>query len=216
MDDTRTMDEALRAVDAAVVLAAIEEDRERAPGLLAELLAEAPAVRERMAVTLTRFRSLALAGLLVARSFERRGAGEELAELALAVLGVLDGSWRALVEQRRAEAWGALAEACRLKGDIERAEAAWYRASFHLANAPDPLEEAQFYRLRARLFRDQGKRGPAVALLTRAVDLFARFAAPPLAAEALVELAGLHIGAGEREEALAALIRAGEEVQRND
>ncbi len=46
----------------------VAADRERAPALLTELLAEPPAVRERMAVSLDRFRSPALAGLLVEQS----------------------------------------------------------------------------------------------------------------------------------------------------
>jgi len=201
--------------NSASLMWALEDDRMLAPKLLTELLAEPPVVRERMAVTLVRFRSLALAGLLVERSLERRAAGEEPAELALAILGVLDPSWKVIIDQGRARAWGALANVYRLRGDLGRAEEAWFRASWHLANAPDPLEEAHFYRLRARLFRDRGQVAGAMAIQNRAIKHLARFAAPEIAAEALVELAVLHLHTGEREEALAALARACEAFQRN-
>src|SRR5690348_6145041 len=56
----------------------VAADRERAPLLLEELLAEPPSVRERMAVSLDRFRSPALAVLLVEQSLERKAAGGEL------------------------------------------------------------------------------------------------------------------------------------------
>jgi tetratricopeptide (TPR) repeat protein len=143
-------------------------------------------------------------------SFARVGAVARLrvrepAELALAILGVLDGSWGGMVEQVKARAWGALANVHRLNGDFNRAEEAFYRASFHLANAPDPLEEAHFYRLRARLRRDQGKLDVAIALQERAVRRLVRFAAPALGAEALLELAALHLTARDRPQTRAVL-----------
>jgi hypothetical protein len=67
----------MHPANSASLVGAIEDDRMLAPILLTKLLAEPPVVRERMAVTLVRFRSLALAGLLVERSLERRAAGEE-------------------------------------------------------------------------------------------------------------------------------------------
>jgi hypothetical protein len=120
----------------------VAADRERAPALLAELLAEPPAVREHMAVTL------------------------------------------------------------------EGAERALHRAACHVAASPDPLEEAWFYRLRARLRRDQGNLGRAVALQMQAVERLGPLARPPLVAEALVELAALHLAARDRPRTLAALLAA--------
>ena len=158
MDEPWTLAEELHPADSISLIEAIEQDRERAPGLLVELLGEPPVVRWQMAVTLLRFRSVALVGLLIEGSLERRAAGEEPAELALAILDVLDRSWRTLIDQGKARAWGALADVYRLKGDLVRAEKASFRAAFHLVNAPDPLEEAHFYRMRARLVRDQGSR----------------------------------------------------------
>lgn len=190
------------------LIEAVAEDRERAPHLFVELLSEPPVVRWQMAVTLVRFRSVALAGMLVDVSRERRAAGGELAELALAILGVLDPSWRTLIDQGKARAWGALADVYRLRGDLARAESACERALFHLSNAPDPLENAHFHRLRARLLRSHGKLGEAIDLQEKAVRRLTRFAIPGITAEALVELAGFYEDAGDMERTLIALGRA--------
>ncbi len=187
----------------------VAADRERAPLLLAELLAEPPALRERMAVSLDRFRSPALAVLLVEQSLERKAAGGELAELALSLLGVIDDARRrGVVEQIKARAWGALANAYRLQADFEKADRALHRAAYHVAVSSDPLEEAWFYRLRARLRRDQGRFGRAVALQMQAVERLAAMARPQLVAEALVELAVLHLATADRPRTLAALLAA--------
>jgi hypothetical protein len=189
--------------------AEVAADRERAPELLAELLGEPPAVRERMAVTLERFRSPSLAALLVERSLARKAAGGELAELALSLLGVIDDARRrGIVEQAKARACGALANANRLQGDLEGAERALHRAAYHVAAAADPLEEAWFYRFRARLCRDQGRLGRAVALQMQAVERLAATARPHLIVEALVELAALHLAAADRPRTLAVLLAA--------
>jgi tetratricopeptide (TPR) repeat protein len=113
-----------------------------------------------------------------------------------------------IVEQATARAWGALANAHRLQADFERADRALHRAAYHVAAAPDPLEEAWFYRLRARLRRDQGRLGRAVALQMQAVERLAATARPHLIAEALVELAALHLAAEDRPRTLAALLAA--------
>jgi hypothetical protein len=189
--------------------AEVAADRERAPALLAELLGEPTAVRERMAVTLERFRSPALAALLVERSLAKKAAGGDLAELALSVLGGIDDARRrGVVEQAKARACGALANARRLQGDLEGAGRALRRAAYHVAASPDPLEEAWYYRLRARLRRDQGHLGRAVALQMQAVERLAATACPHLIAEALVELAALHLAAADRPRTLAALLAA--------
>jgi hypothetical protein len=187
----------------------VAADRERAPALLAELLSEPPPVRERMAVTLERFRSPALAALLVERSLAKKAAGGDLAELALALLGVIDDARRrGVVEQAKARACGALANARRLQGDLDGAERALHRVAYHVATAPDPLEEAWFYRLRACLRRDQGRLGGAVALQMQAVERLAATAHPHFVAEALVELAALHLAAADQPRTLVALLAA--------
>jgi hypothetical protein len=192
----------------------VAADRERAPALLAELLAQPPAVRERMAVNLERLRSPALAGLLVERSMERKAVGGELAELALALLGALDDSGRAgVVGQAKARALGALANAYRLQADFDRVERLLQRAAYHVAAAADPLEEAWFYRLRARLLRDEGRLGRAVVLQMKAVERLAAQARPHLVAEALIELAALHLAAEDRPRTLAALLAAADALR---
>lgn len=176
--------------------AAVAADRGRAPKLLAELLA-APSreVREFMVVYLERFRSIALAEILVERSFERRASALELAELALAILELIDptGGLAAVVDPLRVRAWGAVAEAWRSRGDVESAKRAFERAFLHLLWAPDPLEEGLLLRLLSRLCRDQGNLPSAIALQRRSVARTVRFARSHLAAEAWLELAGLYL-----------------------
>jgi hypothetical protein len=72
--------------------AEVEADRRRAPGLLAELLSAEPVARASLAVTEERFRSIALAELLVERALREAAAGLGSAELALAIAGALDQS----------------------------------------------------------------------------------------------------------------------------
>jgi tetratricopeptide (TPR) repeat protein len=194
----------------------IELDRERAGRLLAELLEVPRAVRLEMALTLKRFHSVGLARLLADEALARRATGEGLAELALGILDQVDASWRGLANHARARAWAAIGNCRRLRGDRGRAEDAFFRASFHLAEEADPLEEAHFYRLRAQLLRDQGNRDEAIALQRRALKRLDRYAAPADVAEALLELAGLHLDAEDRAQCLAALQKGCEVLRRND
>jgi tetratricopeptide (TPR) repeat protein len=209
-------DEEVHPAASISLIEAVEQDRERAPHLFVELLSQPPVVRWQLAVNLVRFRSVALAGMLVDASRERRASGGELAELALAILGVLDPSWRTLIDQGKARAWGALADVYRVQGDLARAEGACSRASFHLSNAPDPLENAHFHRLRARLLRSQGKLPEAIDLQEKAVRRLTRFATPAVTAEALVELAGFYEDAGDMQRTLVALGRASAMVDWSD
>jgi len=195
----------------------IAADRERAPGLLAELLGEPPAVRERMAVHVERFRSIALAELLLERSLQQPAMAGELADLALGVAGVLDRSGGAagLIDQITSRAWSARGNSHRLQGDFAEAESAFQRASYYLAISPDPLEESLFYRLRARLRRDQGNLESAVVMQERAVERLAGYAPPALTAEALIELAALHLAESNTGKTLAALAAATQVLERS-
>jgi tetratricopeptide (TPR) repeat protein len=175
----------------------IEADRRQAPALLAELLGEDATTRQAMAVTLERFRSVALTELLFERALQAGASGAYLAELALAIAGVLDnlGGAAGQVEQARARSWAALGNAHRLEGRLERAAAAFERAAFHLASSPDPLEESLFYRLKALLLRDRGDLEAAIAVQDRAVELLVGFGRPAPGAIALLVLAALHLAA---------------------
>lgn len=174
----------------------IEADRRRAKTLLAELLTQPPAVRAATAANLERLRSIALAELLVEHSLKGGAEAVELAELALAIAGVLDGSGGAagLIEQVKARCWAAIGNALRVASRLAHAEAAFWQASYHLASSPDPLEESLFHRLRALLLRDQGKLETAIAVQEKAVELLHGFGRQVVAAISLIELAVLHLG----------------------
>ncbi|HVT14927.1 MAG TPA: hypothetical protein VHQ90_01945 [Thermoanaerobaculia bacterium] len=173
----------------------IEQDRRRAPALLAELRALPPSERESTAATAPRFRSVALVEILVAESLS--AAAPDLAVLALRIAGLLDPSavGAAQVEHLSAASWAAFADARRRAGNLVAAERAFECAARHLASDPDPLEEASFCRLLALFRRDRGEQRAALAAQWRAVRLLLAFAPPRAVRPALAELAGLLIRA---------------------
>ncbi|HVT15802.1 MAG TPA: hypothetical protein VHQ90_06400 [Thermoanaerobaculia bacterium] len=170
----------------------IERDRLRAPALLAELRALPPSERESMAAV-PRFRSVALAELLVAESLAAAGAAPEPAILALRIASLLDPAevGATQVEHLTAAAWAALADARRRAGNLLAAERAFACAARHLASDPDPLEEAAFCRLLSLFRRDRGEPSRAVAAQWRAVRLLLAFARPWAIGAAVAELAAL-------------------------
>ncbi len=176
----------------------IAEDHYRAKALLTELLTQPEVVREQMAVSFERFRSIALVELLLERSTNDPAPQEAvvLAELALAIAGTLDATGRAsgLIEEARARSWMILGNACRRCGDLSRAQCAFETAAAHLASACDPLEESHFHRLRALLLRDFCQPLAAISVQERAVELLHGFGQPKAAAISLIELAALHLG----------------------
>jgi hypothetical protein len=181
-------------VDAALVAyRRIEEDRRRAPALLAELLALPPSRRETAAASNPRFLSPALVDLLVAESLTAEEAAPAPALLALCIAGRLDPSrvGAAQVAHLAAAAWAALADARRRAGNLAAAERAFACAARHLAANPDPLDEASICRLLALFRRDRGEPRAAIAAQWRAVGLILAFARPRAIAPAVVELAGL-------------------------
>lgn len=198
----------------------IAADNARAPELLVELLAApSPALRELLVVSLERFRSIALLEALIDRSFA--GAGRELPELALAILGVIDTSGgvagvAGVIVQLRARAWGAFADALRSRGELEQAERSFLQAAYYLALSPDPLEEGRFFSLRARLRRDQGSLASATALQRRAVARLIPFAQPHLVADAWIELAELYLLARDPARACQALRTAADLLDPQD
>jgi hypothetical protein len=189
-------DVSLPVATALVAYDRIEEDRRRAPALLAELLALPPSQRETAAASNPRFLSPALVDLLVAESLAAEEAAPEPAIIALRIAGRLDPSrvGAAQVEQLTAAAWAAFADARRRAGKLVAAERAFACAARHLASDPDPLDEASFCRLLALFRRDRGEPRAAIAAQWRAVGLVLAFARPRAIAPAVAELVGLACG----------------------
>jgi tetratricopeptide (TPR) repeat protein len=193
-------------------------EHERAPRLLAEMMAHPRARRLALVCGEERFRNLALGELLLEKSrLEAQrdpASATETAELAAAVADRLDpGLWGAtLTGLLRARAWAFLGEARRLAGELRSAERALAVAEVLLEHTgPDPLDRAELLCLEASLAQDLRRLDEADRLLDRALDLYRRAGDRQLQGQTLLRK-GMLRGAMRRKEAplqAADLLRAG-------
>jgi tetratricopeptide (TPR) repeat protein len=167
-------------------------EQERAPRLLAEILAHSRARRLALVCGEERFHSLALGETLLERSRQEAPRdpvqAAETAELAVAVADRLDARlWGAtLTDLLRARSWACLGEARRLAADLRGAERALAVAEVLLEKSGfDPLDRAELLCLLASLAQDQRRLDDAGRLLDRALAIYRRAGAPQLAAETL-------------------------------
>jgi tetratricopeptide (TPR) repeat protein len=160
-------------------LVLIAAERDGAPLLLAELLAQPAGERRRSVREGRRFRTLALCDLLIEKSFETafRGSAEAiaLAELGILVADLLDvehyGS--AVVHDLRARGWAYLGNARRLRSDFAGAEQALaFAESLSEDGSADPLEEARLLDLEASLLADLGRLEEAAELLDTVIEIY--------------------------------------------
>jgi len=194
--------------------AALEKERDDAPGLFVELL-EQPAEHRDVLLRDEKLRTWGLFDLLVERSLESGlrdpAFGEHLGLLALRLADHLDreryGAKR--ISDLQARAWSYVGNACRLKFDLQGAEEAIGRAYFYLKKGTrDGLERAIFLDLKASLRRDQRRFDEALRLLRRAADLFLTYGEQHRAGRSLVNLATVHHHSGDPEAAIPLLHRA--------
>jgi hypothetical protein len=167
-------------------------EQERAPRLLAEILAHSRARRLALICGEERFHSLALGEILLERSRLEAprdpAQAAETAELAVAVADRLDARlWGAtLTDLLRARSWACLGEARRLASDLRGAERALAVAEVLMDRSGfDPLDRAELLCLQASLAQDQRRLDDAGRLLGRALALYRRAGAVKLAAETL-------------------------------
>lgn len=137
-----------------------EQEWAEAPALLDELLRHTPARRELLVRNSRRFQSLALCGLLLARSHHESAdspwQGERLAALALTLADSLDADWYGdwALADARARCWMQIGNARRLAADLPGAERAFRAAEAHLSQGTGDWEErARLAALRTRLGR---------------------------------------------------------------
>jgi tetratricopeptide (TPR) repeat protein len=196
-------------------------DRERADSctLVPELLAHG---RERQPLLLRNDSRLHTWGVLE-RLLEHglevlprdRRESERLAGLALDQSRHLDASYYGLtrVEDMRARAWVAIAEARRLRSDFAGADEAFTRARGHLAaGTGDTLEWAFLLDSEAALRRCQGRFADARQLLQQALETFVENGEDQRATLALVTLAAVHREGGQTDLSLSLLQDAARRV----
>lgn len=195
--------------------AALQQGRELAPALLADLRRH-PRSRQRvLARNARRFVDWALADLLLdsaARTWsDDPPEADHLAELALIVadrLGEPDLT-PAILSDLRARAWAHLGNTRRILSDLHGAQDAFTEALRHLAaGSRDPAEEAGVLRLHARLLRDLRRLEEAHATLDRVVTLRRRCGDRHQHGLALLAKANVFQDQDEIEQAIATLGRA--------
>jgi tetratricopeptide (TPR) repeat protein len=185
-----------------VLFRAIDEITE-AEGLMRELLAVSPQRQRAIAANNPRFRSRALAELLLAGN-----ESEETLNLALDIARNLD-----LEEATKAPL---VARALALRGEAERRRGRLASASRDLKLAmkliqgsPDALEERAIVCAAAgRLRLAQGAADEAAAFLERAADAYDDVGELASSAEVLIELGKVHLEMADIERALAAFEEA--------
>jgi hypothetical protein len=180
-------------------------EQERAPRLLAEILAHSRARRLALVCGEERFHSLALGEILRERSCLEAPRdpvqAAETAELAVAVADRLDTRlWGAtLTDLLRARSWSCLGEARRLAADLRGAERALAVAEVLMDKSGfDPLDRAELLCLQASLAQDQRRVDDAGRLLDRALAIYRRAGAPKLAAETLHRKTEFLLDAGSK------------------
>jgi tetratricopeptide (TPR) repeat protein len=185
--------------------AAMERERDEAPGLFLELLDQPADQRETLLVEgATRFHTWGVFELLVERSLEVTiqdpSHGETLGRLALRLSDRLDvvryGAER--IADFQARIWAYIGNAHRTRFDFAAAEEAFQTARSILKQGTgDSLERAILLDLRASLRRAQRRFEDALRLLRRAVEIFREAGERHRAGRSLVNLATVHHHAGE-------------------
>lgn len=157
---------------------ALDRERQDAPQLCAELLAQPEEVRLGLVSLDRRFHTWGVCELLLARSQEALdqhapdpAAPGHLAALALAASEELDLERHApaLIKDLRAKTWACIGESRRQAGDLPGAEEALRAAGSCLAyGTGDLLVEARLLEFEAAVRATQGRTGEALALLDQA------------------------------------------------
>lgn len=174
------------------------DDRRRASGLLDELLALPEGDRTAAVEEGDRYRSGALADLLLERSFaagtEDPARSRQLARLAVAVAErAPEVGGDRLRADLLAAAWAQLGNAERIASDLRAADAALGTALEHLARGTgDPLVRARMLSFLASLRSDQSRFDEAVVLVRRAAGLYRRAGDQHGYGRTLLQLATLH------------------------
>jgi tetratricopeptide (TPR) repeat protein len=191
------------------------QERAEAVDLLAGLLCHPPERREARVRSDPRFRTWGVVELLVARSLETATQdtehAEELGRLALTASSLLDPRLYGAepIEDIRARAWSYIANARRVRSDLDGAERAFDSSRKHLRRGTrDPLTVALSLDLEGSLKRAQRQLGEAARLFAEAAEIFLDQEDPHRCGRSLLNLSTVQYFAGDLEEAMATLRRS--------
>lgn len=167
-------------------------ERQEAPLLVAELLAQLPGWQEELIRRDPRLQTWGVGELLLRRADELAAhdpaEAARLAGLALATADQLAGCHpEPVLQDLRARAWAALGEARRQAGQLRAAEEALRASAGCLAHGTgDLLVEARLLEFEAAVRLAQERRGEAAALLLQAASRYRSVNEPELLDRALV------------------------------
>lgn len=195
--------------------AALQTERNEAPGLYVELMQHPAEKREFLLRNVPRFHTWGVFELLLQRSWEMTitspAYSEELARLAILVSECLNPEIYGLelMEDLRARAWAYIGNSQRVRSDLQGAEQSFEVAYFHLKRGTrELLERAIFLDLKASLSRARRRFDEALKLLRRAISIFIQEGELHRAGRALVKLSTVYNYAGRTEECVPVLYNA--------
>jgi tetratricopeptide (TPR) repeat protein len=191
------------------------QERAEAVDLLADLLQHPADHREACLRADPRFRTWGFVELLVVRSLEAAiqdtEQAEELGRLALTASSLLDPRFYGAepIEDLRARAWGHIANARRVRSDVDGAERAFASSKERLRRGTqDPFTIAILLDLEGSLRRDQRQLGEAARLFAKAAGIFLGQGDPHRCGRSLLKLSTVQYFAGDLEEAMITLRRS--------
>jgi tetratricopeptide (TPR) repeat protein len=191
------------------------QERAEATHLLVDLLRKPASRRETFLQIDSRFRTRGFVELLVARSLEAAPQdpdhADELGRLALTASSLLDAGLygAAPIEDLRARAWGHIANARRVRSDLDGAEQGFISAKeHHQRGTQGPLKIAHLLNLEGSLRRAQRRFDEASRLLKKAAGIFLDQGEPHWSGRSLLNLSTVQYFTGDLDEALATLRRS--------
>jgi tetratricopeptide (TPR) repeat protein len=191
------------------------QERIEAADLLVDLLRQPASRREAFLQIDPRFRTWGFVELLVARSLETTiqdpEHAEELGRLSLTASSLLDAGFYGAetIEDLLARAWGHIANARRVRSDLDGAEQGFTNAKEHLGRGTqDPLEIALLLDLEGSLRRGQRRLGEAAGLFRKAAAIFLGHGDPHRSGRSLFKLSTVQYFIGDLDEAMATLRRS--------
>jgi tetratricopeptide (TPR) repeat protein len=200
----------------------IEGARQRARGLMDELMQHPPARQRLLVDNSGRFRDRMLCENLLAAShelgFQDPAQSQHLARLAvdIAERGPCDGDPSleappsSLVAGLRARAWAQLGNAMRIGADLAGASQAFAHADALMASEPPIglLDQARIFDLKASLWRDRRDLPQAARLLDKVIAIYRRLGQTSLLGHSLSQKAMVLEEAGDNRSSMALLRRA--------